>query len=251
VTRKDKPILHLFPKVDPGTGKRWTLADQGKAALNEICGALNSQANTGLKVWLRSWVAEWQASGPNLKRMTKELMTRGLPAQSLFALTLALRTYWAPTDGGHAELSLMPDYEALERQLGKERVWLPNVALKPTPEAEAIMLFHLLTINPLCEKLAGPCPRCDRYYIKKRASQKVYCSRRCGNAATAAARTSERLADERKQKLARASLAMKRWKPTTTGRDWKVWVASKTGIDPRFLTRAVNKGDLVPPKQEK
>jgi hypothetical protein len=145
----------------------------------------------------------------------------------------------------------MPDYEALERQLGRERVWLPNSDLKPTPEAEAIMLFHLLTVNPLCEKLAGPCPRCDRYFIKKRASQKVYCSRRCGNAATAAVRTSERLADERNQKLARASAAMKRWKPTTTRRDWKVWVASKTGIDQRFLTRAITKGDLVPPKQEK
>ena len=65
-------------------------------------------------------------------------------------------------------------------------------------------LFHLLTVIPRCDKIAGPCPRCDRYYIKKRASQTVYCSRRCGNAATAVARTRERIASERRDKLARA-----------------------------------------------
>ena len=44
---------------------------------------------------------------------------------------------------------------------------------------------------------------------------------------------------------------MKKWKPTAIRQDWKHWVAKKTGIDPRFLTRAVTKGDLAPPKQEK
>ena len=253
MNRRDKPLLHVFPKIDPGTGKRWTLADQGKAALAEICGALNSEASPDLKMWLRAWVEEWKASGPNLKKMTKELMAKGLPAQNLFALTLALRTYWGPTDAGQAELLLMPDYEELERQLGKERAGRvgPDGKRKLTPEAEAVTLFHLLTVTPGCEKIAGPCPRCDRYYIKKRASQKVYCSRRCGNAATAVARTRERIAGERRGKLARASAAMKKWESMATRQDWKRWVAQKTGIDPRFLTRAVTKGDLVPPKEEK
>jgi hypothetical protein len=252
VTRKDKPIFHLFPKIDPGTGKRWSVADQGRAALNEVCAALNSESGTDLKVWLRAWVSEWRDSGPNLKKMTGSLLARGLPAENLVGLKLALRTYWVPTNGGQAELLLMPDYQSLELQLGKP-VWYegPDGGQKPTPEAEAMVLFHLLTVNPLCEKLAGPCPRCDRYYIKKRASQKVYCSRGCGNAATAVARTRERIASERKHKLARASAAMKRWKLTATRQDWKAWVASKTGIDQRFLTRAITKGDLVPPKQEK
>ena len=44
---------------------------------------------------------------------------------------------------------------------------------------------------------------------------------------------------------------MKKWESMATRQDWKHWVAQKTGIDPRFLTRAVTKGDLVPPKKEK
>ncbi|HUV96560.1 MAG TPA: hypothetical protein VMV98_03740, partial [Acidobacteriaceae bacterium] len=93
-------------------------------------------------------------------------MTKDIPEIFRYALILALRTYWGPTDAGQAELLLMPDYEGLERLLGKERVWRagPDGKRKLTPEAEAVTLFHLLTVIPGCEKIAGPCPRCDRYY---------------------------------------------------------------------------------------
>jgi hypothetical protein len=112
-------------------------------------------------------------------------------------------------------------------------------------------LFSLLTITPGCEKIAGPCPRCDRYYIKQRASQKVYCSRRCGNAATSVARTSKRLAKEREDKLTRTQAGIEKWIRTKTQQDWKHWVANKTGIDLRFLTRAVSERKLIPPKSER
>lgn len=246
MNRKDNPTLHLFPKIDPGTGKRWTLADQGKAALNEICDALNSETHRELKFHLRAWVEAWRASGPNLKKMIG-----GLPDPQKTALPIAMRTLTTPTNGAKAELLFVPDYPVLEGLLGEQRVWLKKADNKLTPEVEAMILFHLLTVAPGCEKIAGPCQRCDRYYIKKRASQKVYCSRRCGNAATAVVRTRERIADERKDKLLRAKAAMKKWKPTATRLDWKHWVCEKTGIDPRFLTRAVSKGHLVPPKKER
>jgi len=137
--------------------------------------------------------------------------------------------------------------------VGQERVYqeMPDGSWKLTPEAEAWIAFGFFTLNPHCEEVAGPCARCGRYYVKKRASQKVYCSRRCGNAATAIARTHERIASERRSKIARASAAIKKWKSTTTRQDWKRWVAKRTGIDPRFLTRAVAKGDLVSPKRGK
>ena len=248
MNRRGKPLLHLFPKVDPGTGKRWSLADQGKAALNEICGALNSETDRKLKFHIRGWVKTWQLSGPNLEKMTKDV-----PENRRHALAYAMRTLWGPTDGGQAELFFVPDYLELERLLGEQRVWQngANDKRKLTPEVEALILFHLLTVAPGCEKIAGPCPRCDRYYIKKRASQKVYCSRRCGNAATAVARTRQRIASERSEKLACARAAVKKWGSASTRQDWKHWVAQKTGIDTRFLTRAVTKGDLVPPKKEK
>ncbi len=117
------------------------------------------------------------------------------------------------------------------------------------PERYAALLFHVGTLNPEWDKLAGPCARCGNYYIKKRASQDVYCSRRCGNAATAVTRTRERTHSERKGKLRRAKTAIRKWRSVKTQQDWKSWVARTTKIDPRFLTRAVNKGDLVPPKK--
>jgi hypothetical protein len=248
VNWNDKPLLHLFPKINPGTGKRWSFADQGEAALSEVCGALNSEAHRALRFHLRAWVKAWQDSGPNLKRMIGSL-----PDLQRTAFPIAMRTLSIPTNGAKAELLFVPDYPELEVLLGEERVWLKDAGDKRnlTPEVEAMVLFHLLTVAPGCERIAGPCPRCDRYYIKKRASQKVYCSRRCGNAATAIARTRDRIASERKDKLALAKAAMKKWKPTATGQEWKHWVAEKTGIDPRFLTRAITKGDLEPPTKEK
>ena len=86
-------------------------------------------------------------------------------------------------------------------EIGVATVLAEIQALSPMPEPQevekraellAALLFHVGTLNPEWHKLAGPCARCGRYYLKKRASQKVYCSRRCGNAATAIERTRER-----------------------------------------------------------
>jgi hypothetical protein len=248
VKRNEKPLLHLFPKTDPDTGKRWTLTDQGNAVLNEVCDSLNSETHRELRSHLRAWIEAWQASGPNLKKLFG-----GLPEPQRMALRVAMRTIWNPRDDAKGELLFVPDYPELEKLLGEQRVWLKRADNKRelTPEVEAMTLFHLLTVTPGCEKVAGPCRRCDRYYIKKRASQNVYCSRRCGNAATAVLRTTERLAKEREDKLERAGAAIKTWSRAATRQDWKRWVANKTGIDLRFLTRAVTKGDLMPPKLER
>lgn len=135
-------------------------------------------------------------------------------------------------------------------------------ALSPTPDSPqegkeraelfAALLFHVGTLNPEWDKLAGPCARCDNYYIKKRASQKVYCSRRCGNTATAVARTRERLDKEHADKLRRSQAAMQKWTTTRTKDDWKVFVAKREPeISPKFLTRAVNKGELKAPTKGK
>jgi hypothetical protein len=139
----------------------------------------------------------------------------------------------------------MPDYsEGMKRKMkqGQDGQW------QPTPEVEAFVLFHQLTVNPQCERLAGPCARCGNYYIKKRASQKVYCSRRCGNAATAVVRTRERVAAEHEDKMRRAADAARKWSSARSNLDWKLWVSSKEpDITPKFLTRAVNRGVLKPP----
>jgi hypothetical protein len=143
---------------------------------------------------------------------------------------------WQPTTTGRALMVVQPS---------------PWMLFPPkheqTPERFAAMLFHVGTLNPEWDKLAGPCARCGRYYLKKRASQKVYCSRRCGNAATAVERTRERIESERKDKLHRAKTAIKEWRSAKTQEDWKRWVAKRAGVDLRFITRAVTKHDIVPP----
>jgi hypothetical protein len=186
--------------------------------------------------------------GQELAALLKEWMA----APSLLAVLKKVKWGWvlsALSDGASA-----PVFRASNK--GKRGMYL---VFPPGPNdpisggggfASTVSRFGSLVTNPLCEKLGGPCKRCGNYYIKRRASQNIYCSRRCGNAATAVARTRERIASEREDKLTRARAALKKWKPSADP-DWKRWVAKRTGIDLRFLTRALNKGNLVPPKKEK
>ncbi len=218
-----------------------------------ICAVLNSRTRHELRFHLREWVGAWLTSGPNLKKMIRDT---SLAEVDLLALALAMRTMWGPTDGGQAELLFLPDYLSLETLLGKERVWQdgPDGKRTLTPETEALTLFHLLTVIPDGAKVAGPCARCGNYYIKKRASQKVYCSRRCGQAATAVARTSERLKDEHKDKMKRARAVIKEWNSLKTrpSLEWKEWLKKREpDITEKFVTRWANKNELPQPKRER
>ena len=181
---------------------------------------------------LRKLVKEWHESGPNLSKLYGAHPALWTETQAAFRPSII------PTKSGHANLSLVTNAGApgVMASLGE-----------PGIRFHAVVWFNALTINPLWHKLAGPCARCGNYYIKKRASQKVYCSRRCGNAATAVARTRERIRNERKDKLLRAKAAIREWRTTNTQQDWKRWVAERTGVDPRFLTRAVTNKHLKSP----
>jgi hypothetical protein len=142
-------------------------------------------------------------------------------------------TVWAPyrkTRG--ARLVLQPVWKQIKREPAPE----PGQA-QMRPDRYAALLFHVGTLNPEWDKLAGPCARCGRYYLKNRASQDTYCSRECGNRTTAAARTRERIKAEHDDKMNRSKAALKDWKRAKNQQDWKRWVSQKTGIDLRFLTR--------------
>jgi len=229
----------------PSVGYRGPVAvgEQGKDELEPICQALNSTEQPELRDNLRRLIERWQASGPNLEKMMYgdlELFTE---------VQLACRARWTPGSEGRAFLYLMPDYqERRERKVrqGQDGKW------RTTPEAQAIVLFHFLTLNPQCEKLAGPCARCGNYYVKKRASQKVYCSRRCGNAATAVARTRVRLKAEHEDKMLRAKTVIQEWNALESRPmlDWQLWLKRRDpGITKKFVTRWANKGELPQPKE--
>lgn len=112
----------------------------------------------------------------------------------------------------------------------------------------AINLFVQLLINSARDKLAGPCERCGKYYVKKRVSQKVYCSRMCGNAATAIIRTRKKWDQERAVKLECARIAAKKWARSKSSKPWKKYVCSEyPDLTPKFLTRAINQSELSEP----
>jgi|SRR5208283_63385 len=107
----------------------------------------------------------------------------------------------------------------------------------------AAMLAGMLLTNPLRAKLSdGPCQRerCNKWFIKRRPDQKC-CSRRCGAIVKTAERVNDKREDEKKEKLKIVRDAHREWRKSTTSLDWKMWVATRTGIDRRFLTRNFTK----------
>ena len=181
-----------------------------------------------------------RACGGNLKKMMD-----GDPELANTVAAVCV-TRWMPSRTGRAYLMLQPSWEHI--RLPSE----PGEMVTAQPERMAALFFHVGTLNPEWDKLAGPCARCGNYYIKKRASQKVYCSRRCGNATTALARTSERIKAERADKIVRAKAAIKEWKAAKSQQGWKQWVSESTAIDLRFLTRNFTETGVVKPtKQER
>jgi hypothetical protein len=238
-----------FPSV--GYGGRVAVGEQGKEDLASICDVLNSSQHRELRGRLRKLMTEWRSSGPNLQRMMAERENRPL----FKAMSAALCVKWTPTNDGRAQFIVVSNYESLAKEFGDDRISQngPSGEWEPTPEAESWVLFSLFLLNPECDQLAGPCGRCDRYYVKKRSSQKIYCSRRCGNAATAVARTSQRLKTEHKDKMQRASLAIREWNALKTrpAVDWKAWLHKRLpDVSSKFVTRWVNKGKLPRPKDD-
>jgi hypothetical protein len=190
-----------------------------------VCDVLNAEKDTERGQELVKLLEEWMAA-PSLAAMLQNNVEIGQDLQNAAKLS-----FFVPgKNHKYGRYQVTPDG--------------PNVY---DPHSFTVWMFANLVTNPLCERLAGPCARCGIFYIKKRMSQTVYCSRRCGNAATALARTRERIKAERKDKLRRAKTAIKEWRSAKTQEDWKHWVANRASVDLRFLTRAIKKGDLVPP----
>jgi hypothetical protein len=88
------------------------------------------------------------------------------------------------------------------------------------------------------------CAKCARYFLAGDRKRRLYCSRKCAGNTTAKAANRKRRAAETKEKLERAARATQAWDRTV---DWKAWIAAKTGLTPKFITQATNRGDLKAP----
>lgn len=216
-----------------------------RETLQDIRDVLNGGKGPELGADLKRLVEQWQASGPNLElfvsgsKAAEPHSNDPFPIDTWSAINEICHSQWIPTASGNARLWFAFDPKRVKALSCQGEVG--------ERKAKAVALFALLTLNPEWDKLAGPCARCRSYYIKKRASQKVYCSRKCGNAATAIVRTKERSGNEHKDKLNRAKAAIREWTTARTKDEWKVFVSNREGLTPKFLTRAVNKGELKAP----
>lgn len=208
------------------SGKQSTPEGRLKASLDQ----LNKERDTELGQELVNFIKEW------------------IPAESLDEMSPANRSLYA-----EVVRSVTPYLDTSQKKKwGIWRVYLKQLSKLTTPHGYAVWWLSFFIDNQLCEKLAGPCARCGIYFVKKRATQTVYCSRRCGNAATALARRRELMSQERHDKLLLVKAALRDWRKSTgTREDWKRWVAIQVGVHKRFITIAVNKGDLVPPQKGK
>lgn len=118
----------------------------------------------------------------------------------------------------------------------------------------ACVKFVQFLLTESRERLAGPCKwkHCGNYFLLKTNRRTAYCSRRCCRLDSAANYTAKRRKAAREKKLRLAGELAKKWSTARTKDDWKTWVSKQPAavreeITPKFLTRAVNSGDLVPP----
>jgi hypothetical protein len=148
----------------------------------------------------------------------------------------------------HLRILLIPDPSGPATQ-----TWLSRstVDLRRRSSPFALLDFAQLLCSPLGKDIRR-CPRCLLYFLNKSGHRKkVYCKRRCATNTSAETTTRARREREREERLARANRTLKAWILNPHGQDWKPWVAKRTRLTIKWLTRAVNKGDLHPPKIRK
>jgi len=195
--------------------------------LHGVCDLLNSEKTPPeLSAEFRRLVMLWMESGPNLAKMLKA-------DEALAARTKHGRTLLVPTQSGKGHLMWFPNPVGYNASSWKD---------------QALCHFMDLIVNPHCHRLGGPCARCNKYYVKNTARQKKYCSRRCGSMLTAKIHTREKRDSEHSEKLHNAQSAANKWTTMKTAMTWKKWVSMRTNISVRWLSRAVNRGELREPK---
>lgn len=195
---------------------------------------------------LRKLVQAWQESGPDPTKFSFYQQRKMWEAEA----------WQGPDPTNFYQGKMWADVVAYWKTVRTQLVRAPgggagvfmNNGPDPDPYKEALRLFIELLLNPDCDKLAGPCPRCGNYYICRSARNKVYCSRSCGTRTTALAATRKRRDEEHADKLLRAAEGAREWTTARTKKEWKPWVSGRhPDITAKFLTRAVNNGELKPP----
>jgi hypothetical protein len=178
-------------------------------------------------------VRAWKESGSDLRKM--KVAPADIPFGSRDLLSAMQQLYeWNVTWDG---------------------VRLCIAGLRPGKNHDAALWYFVrLLLSSECEYLGGPCTKCGRYYVKQSLRKdREFCSHKCASHATQS-RINKKLHDE-KLDAARSAIKNYRSRPKKyADMGWKEWVELATEdefpqepITPKFLTRAVNNGELLPP----
>lgn len=202
--------------------------------LQDICEALNSAENSGVREELRKLVERWKKSGPNLEQMLEN------DPRLLRELERMWRMKYILHKSGKATLAV--DVKRPSTRVEEDA--------KPHLHRQAVSLFAAFTLMPDLNQLRGPCEygRCGKYFVAGRKPDTPYCSRTCSQRASASLNTKRKQDETRRDKLHRAAVAIREWETGRRNVEWRDWVcAQHTDITPKFLTRALRKRDLLPP----
>jgi hypothetical protein len=216
------------------------LIDQPEQWLQPIIIALNDE-HPIRRSEMRRLITAWAESGPDVRKLLErntELKPylydkRGWPTWKAIP--------WL--EGSGIRVMIMPE--------GPED---PGDSTEDLIRDEARLMFMRFLINPLRDKILGPCAyrSCKKYFLRQGARRPIYCSRDCQRNEGAIRLKLERYNEERSEKLKRVNATIKQWARSPTKCDWKTFVVkSWIDITPRFLAQAITRGDLVAPKKGK
>jgi hypothetical protein len=126
---------------------------------------------------------------------------------------------------------------------------VPRGRDKPIMRArrDAITLFIRLVQHPNHRRL-GKCLRCERYFFGRLGQKCCPRPRRCGSYRAAIEATKRRWHAERAKKLERVRAALAEWKSLKRRTTWNRWAARRARVTQKWLSRAINRGELKPPK---
>jgi hypothetical protein len=179
-----------------------------------------------LKKYVDSWLAVrpnshlWQLNNPKLSRAVERTLHRMRPALHLTTNQGAV-LHW-------------PAYVGIGAK------------------NDAVRLFVELFTSRLLGQV-GKCKRegCDRYYFSGSAGRKTeYCpGGKCARHQTAKEANQRRRRVERDEILKRITQTIGEWGQHGRRLDWKPWTAQHARVTAKFITQAVNKGELLPPRR--
>ena len=147
-------------------------------------------------------------------------------------------------------LAILPAFQGASLVVRATQAF-PRGKDKPIARArrEATTLFIELVQHPDHERL-GKCLRCRCFFFGRKGQKCCPRPRRCGSIMAAIEATKRSWQANRQRRLEQARALYVEWQRLKPRMSWKLWVADRIGVSSKWVTRAVNSGELAPPQDK-